>query len=601
MQCNNTSMGVLACALVLVLAVVVTAILMSQADHLSGQINRTADLSAALPRDPLPPEIPIADLDARVRQAVTKAEPAVVAVRHTHLPSAASGVIISADGLVLSQWHVSHAVRDGTPNRTSWQASEKTVVILHDGRECQAELLGATRFHDLSLLRITEPGVYPFAPLREASAITTGMWILKLGHPGHYRAGRPPMARLGKVICRTIDGFATDCMINGGDSGGPYFDLDGNLVGLVRGASADTSQLLPKDHTRFNRYGTFIFAGTPNSVIFSDLDSMEEGKVPDLAGSNFDTPLLRAQRLEAENWSQGSRTLKPWGEIAAAGKSSVVQVLNGKTPIALATVVAAEPSAALLATKASELPDQPSVRLPDSSIVAANVVYTDSAFDIAILKVHTGALKPIAHPGDTSPQVGSLVAALGGDDLPIAIGIVAIPRKDSGPSSRSAMSQPLVTQVERLPVSHPALVGHPSGSGFMINYLADKVCFDAGLRVADVLVSLGGQRIHSDADISSAIAGKHVGDRLAAKIERDGMPMEFELPLTHRSQNGRNARSDGFPSEFEIAVPVEPSECGCPAVDVRGNAMGIIIARYDVEGCKVIPFDCISEILGRVH
>jgi S1-C subfamily serine protease len=90
-------------------------------------------------------------LEARVSDAIQKALPAIVAVDHpgpgtspgprsSHFAGAhGSGVIISPDGLILSQWHVSHEGAKGE----ILNAGDEIDVVLQDGRRLKAELLGA--------------------------------------------------------------------------------------------------------------------------------------------------------------------------------------------------------------------------------------------------------------------------------------------------------------------------------------------------------------------------------------------------------------------------------------------------------------------------
>src|SRR5712671_6662589 len=80
-------------------------------------------------------------LEEKVRRAAAAAAPAVVAVKGPDTKFLSSGVIITADGLVLSQFHVTHAVR--TDPGAVHKPGTRTTVILADGRECPAELLGA--------------------------------------------------------------------------------------------------------------------------------------------------------------------------------------------------------------------------------------------------------------------------------------------------------------------------------------------------------------------------------------------------------------------------------------------------------------------------
>jgi S1-C subfamily serine protease len=130
-------------------------------------------------------------LEDRARRTAQAVLPAVVAVRipgakpsevARHQKNYASGVIITGDGLVLSQWHVSHwkdpEDGDGATSQadssSTYSAGDRTTVILHDGRECPAELLGANRTHDVSLLRLLEPGPYPHVPIRATARVEAG-------------------------------------------------------------------------------------------------------------------------------------------------------------------------------------------------------------------------------------------------------------------------------------------------------------------------------------------------------------------------------------------------------------------------------------------
>jgi S1-C subfamily serine protease len=100
----------------------------------------------------------------------------------------ASGVIVTADGIVLTQGQISQwRFRDGSPFGS---VGDGTAVVLHDGRGCPAELPGANRTHDVSLLRLLEPGPYPHVRIRATASVKPGDWVLKIGHPLGYRKGR---------------------------------------------------------------------------------------------------------------------------------------------------------------------------------------------------------------------------------------------------------------------------------------------------------------------------------------------------------------------------------------------------------------------------
>lgn len=131
-----------------------------------------------------------------------------------------SGVIISEDGLVLTAGHVS-----GKPD-------QKVVIILHDGRRVEGKSLGQNKGIDSGMVKITTEGKYPFVLMGKSGGIARGTWVVTTGHPGGYKPGRSPVVRLGRVIEATASVLRTDCTLVGGDSGGPLFDMRGNVLGI---------------------------------------------------------------------------------------------------------------------------------------------------------------------------------------------------------------------------------------------------------------------------------------------------------------------------------------------------------------------------------
>lgn len=197
----------------------------------SRQTSHRADVRAAVraPRPAVPsgkvftkaaPE-DVADLLAiqgRVRALVDKVTPATVGVRIGRAQG--SGVIVTADGYVLTAGHVS--AKPGRP----------VMLILADGRRIKGKTLGSNRSVDAGLIRITEPGPWPFVKMADMASIHTGDWCLALGHPGGYQRGRPPVVRLGRVARKSNRVIQSDCTLVGGDSGGPLFDMHGRVIGI---------------------------------------------------------------------------------------------------------------------------------------------------------------------------------------------------------------------------------------------------------------------------------------------------------------------------------------------------------------------------------
>ena len=82
------------------------------------------------------------------------------------------------------------------------------------------------------MIKITDEGKYPFVPLAKAGDIEIGEWCLALGFPGGYDRERGAVARIGRLIGTSLSTVRTDCKLLGGDSGGPLFNLDGELIGI---------------------------------------------------------------------------------------------------------------------------------------------------------------------------------------------------------------------------------------------------------------------------------------------------------------------------------------------------------------------------------
>lgn len=164
-------------------------------------------------------------IQERVLQVVEQSLPATVAIlsRGTR----GSGVIVSAGGYVLTAGHVS-----GTPG-------QRVRVVLADGRRVQGETLGWGQDQDLGLIRITDEGTWPTVPMALTDEVEQGDWCVAIGHPGGLQRGRPPVVRTGRVFQIRGRGIRTDCVLASGDSGGPLFDMDGNVIGIHSRISAD--------------------------------------------------------------------------------------------------------------------------------------------------------------------------------------------------------------------------------------------------------------------------------------------------------------------------------------------------------------------------
>ncbi|MEC9030856.1 MAG: trypsin-like peptidase domain-containing protein [Planctomycetota bacterium] len=175
-----------------------------------------------------PPET-IQDLKAmqeRFRSLATKLVPCTVGLRVGGAQG--SGVIISEDGYVLTAGHV------------SGQAGRTVTVILHNGKQLKGKTLGGDFELDAGLIKIEDKGEWSYAEMGKSKDLGRGQWCVSIGHPGGYRPERSAPVRVGRILDNRASGIRTDCMLVGGDSGGPLFDTQGKIIGINSriGASA---------------------------------------------------------------------------------------------------------------------------------------------------------------------------------------------------------------------------------------------------------------------------------------------------------------------------------------------------------------------------
>jgi serine protease Do len=336
---------------------------------------------------------------------------------------------------------------------------------------------------------------------------------------------------------------------------------------------------------------------TRTRVIDSFFSSMMQGNITPRDVDEMDqveTPLERAEQLRVADWSQGPATLARFRPIIAPIRSSVVVVLHDGVAIALGTVVGAD---GWVITKATELPASPTCRLPDGRILSARVVGVEPASDLALLKVAADGLSPVRWAVTLDPSVGTVVAAVGAQDDPLAIGILSVQRRNLAGISRPTYTLPL-----RLPAGRPEIYtatqsgASPPKNAFSID-LVRGLPWSAGVRIGDVLRCLAGRSIHDEPQLIDAVKGFRSGDVVDLELERHGKSVKLRLPLRPKTGYDQNYRADGFPTVVECAVPLFSYECGGPVVDLNGQAIGITIACLPDCGVMVIPCDCVLQPL----
>lgn len=138
--------------------------------------------------------------------------------------SSGSGVIIRDGGLVLTNHHVI-------------SGAHNIQVTLWDKRTYAASLVGTDPRTDVAVLQIVGEGPFPTAAIGDSDGVRIGNWVLAIGHPFDFQftvtAGIVSARGRRNLVREEIqDYIQTDAAVNPGSSGGPLFNLDGEVIGI---------------------------------------------------------------------------------------------------------------------------------------------------------------------------------------------------------------------------------------------------------------------------------------------------------------------------------------------------------------------------------
>ncbi len=137
--------------------------------------------------------------------------------------SAGSGFIIDPSGIVVTNNHVIGEANDIT-------------VLLQDGTRLKAEVIGKDSKVDLAVLRVKADKPLPAVPFGDSETARPGDWVLAIGNP--FGLGGSVTAGIVSARGRNIESgpydnyLQTDASINKGNSGGPLFNMAGEVIGI---------------------------------------------------------------------------------------------------------------------------------------------------------------------------------------------------------------------------------------------------------------------------------------------------------------------------------------------------------------------------------
>jgi serine protease Do len=134
-----------------------------------------------------------------------------------------SGFIIDASGIIITNHHVI-------------DNADEVVVTLSDGTELVAKVLGADARTDIAVLKVEPEEPLPAVKLADSDIVRVGEWVIAVGNP--FGLGGTVTAGIVSALGRDIgagyydDFIQTDAPINQGNSGGPLFNMAGEVIGI---------------------------------------------------------------------------------------------------------------------------------------------------------------------------------------------------------------------------------------------------------------------------------------------------------------------------------------------------------------------------------
>ncbi|MCD8297873.1 MAG: Do family serine endopeptidase [Prevotella sp.] len=135
---------------------------------------------------------------------------------------AGSGVIISADGYIVTNNHVV-------------EGADELTVTLNDNKEYSARIIGTDKTTDLALIKIDATNL-PTLPIGDSDKLKVGEWVLAVGNPFNLNSTVTAgivSAKARSLGANGVESFIqTDAAINAGNSGGALVNTEGELVGI---------------------------------------------------------------------------------------------------------------------------------------------------------------------------------------------------------------------------------------------------------------------------------------------------------------------------------------------------------------------------------
>jgi len=402
--------------------------------------------------------------------------------------SLGSGFIVSPDGYIVTN---NHLIQSASGNGTV----DEVVVTLTNRREYPARIIGRDQASDLALLKIDGSNL-PYVNWGDSTRSRVGDWVLAIGNP--YGLGGTVTAGIISALHRNITGagaydryIQTDASINMGNSGGPMFDLNGNVIGINSALISPTGASVG--------IGLAIPAEAAKPVI----ESLRRGQRPQRGYLGVGLQPLDENIAEAfglpKDRGELVRSVQPGDPAARAGiqQGDVILRVNGQ----------------------EVNPDQ---------TVSYLIANTPVGSRVPVELIRDGKPMRVTVQVGLRPTEEQLAKLQGGDEQP----------GDQGTTVRS-VQQTLGLSLQPITPTLARQYALPTDArGVLIsNVSQSSSAYEEGLRAGDLILSVDRRAVTTPAEVLAAIQAARTAkrNRVALLVQRgNGAPAFFALDVRTR-------------------------------------------------------------------
>ena len=377
--------------------------------------------------------------------------------------SVGSGFIVSADGYIVTNAHVVEEV-------------DRIVVGLNDHTELPAEIIGKDRRSDIALLKVKSAAPLPAVKIGDIGKVKVGQWVLAIGSPFGFEstATQGIISALGRSLPSDnyVPFIQTDAAVNPGNSGGPLFNLNGEVIGV-------------------------------NSQIYSRSGGYQ--------GVSFAIPIDVAMEVVEQ--------LKTGGKVARGWLGVLIQQV---TPDLAQSFGLDKPRGALVGQVMADGPAQAAGVKTGDIIVAFNGQPVRAASDLPLMV------------GRTRPGVNIPITVIrDGKEQALTVQIKELPEDPK--QVQQTQAEPSARNRLGLSVTDlPAGKRKPGDQGVLVRDVDDGPAANAGIRPGDVITRLNNVEISDVAQFSDVVKQLPPGRPIPVLVKRDNGALFMALTLPEK-------------------------------------------------------------------